>query len=681
MADSGGAADLGPLPKSDENAELQRTSIKALQALLLATDCIVFRDERIEDYGVDGSFELKVAGFMTNFRAQVQLKGTKSIDPNQDGSMSLPVEPKNLNYLLNGPIPIYVLFDAKRNEFWYVWAQEENRRLESADRKWKQQTRVNLRFTKRLTADALSQVRDQILHVGRSLRQINDSIARSTTSERVVFQIDPASLETTDPSKARIILMANGPTIVASGYPRKALQLLALVDTQTGNMPRIQLIAGYAEYTLGKYYNSLGHLRQAMARSQELSGRDRAFVNRLRDACELKLGIIDTETYQRRAEERTRALTGVESLEAQLEIYQHQCLTARNPDVRPTLASKVREVTQQILNHPDATEPAKLAASLAHLYIQGTEANMEVTNQKGLSRMRASMFPNQGQPMAGRYGFAIHHWSDWEKWSDAALKKAYALGHPILIGEAHAVVLAVYLNRLLSQRVEALFYDKPFRVASDTASKVLAGIESALAVYNLSGAVEGRLRVNVLNMDFLEIEGDLAGAKKLAKQIYPEAEAMCFASFAERAKETLEDRSLLMRIERDVKQLKLTDKDISMACMSDGDVKRFAQDILLSCRLPESRLGVVEECCKSLRVVAQERCNWCRHLDVWEEKPAEPDPATAFTHLPNQRCICEKFGHETRIITTDLRGLIGAFKQMYCTNCKDRVPLQAPGRG
>jgi hypothetical protein len=536
-------------------------------------------------------------------------------------------------------------------------------------------------LSKGLTSDALGELYDRILRVGRTLRQINDSIARSTFSEPVKFQIDPSSLETTDPSKARIILMTSGPSIIASGYPKQAVQLLALLDIETATMPRMQLIAGYADYMLGKHFNALGHLRQAMARSQELSSRDRAFVNRLRDACELKVGIIDTETYQRRADERTRALTGVESLEAQLEIYQHQCLTSRDPNVRPLLASKVDGVTQLILNHADATEPAKLAASLTLLYIQGTEANMEVTSQKGLSRMRASMFPNQGQPMAGRYGFAIHHWSDWEKSSDAALKKAYALGHPILIGEAHAVVLGVYLNRLLSQRVEALFYDKPFRVANDTASKVLNGIASALAVYNLSGSVEGRLRVSVLNMDFLEITGDMAGAKKLAEQICPEAEAMCFASFAERAKEILEDKSLLMRIEQDVKQLKLTDKDVLMARMSDEDLKRFAQDILMSSGLPQSRLSVVEECCKSLRAVARERCNWCRYLDVREEQPAKPNPATAFTHLPNQRCICEKFGHETRIITTDLHGLIGAFKQMYCTNCKDRVPLQAAGQG
>ena len=45
---------LGQLPKTDRNAELQRLSITALRAALPA-DKFVFRDERTDDAGVDGS--------------------------------------------------------------------------------------------------------------------------------------------------------------------------------------------------------------------------------------------------------------------------------------------------------------------------------------------------------------------------------------------------------------------------------------------------------------------------------------------------------------------------------------------------------------------------------------------------------------------------------------------------
>ena len=48
--------DLGPLPKADRNAELQRRSIAVFQ-VSLPPDKFLFRDERADDAGVDGSLE------------------------------------------------------------------------------------------------------------------------------------------------------------------------------------------------------------------------------------------------------------------------------------------------------------------------------------------------------------------------------------------------------------------------------------------------------------------------------------------------------------------------------------------------------------------------------------------------------------------------------------------------
>ena len=125
--------DMGPLPQADHNSELQRASIKALTAILLPMDDLVFRGEPTEDYGVDGSLEVKVADRMTNIRSQVQMKSTGEAKANSDGSISLEVNTSNLNYLLNGPCPLYVLYDASNHDLWYVWAQEEQKKIQSAN--------------------------------------------------------------------------------------------------------------------------------------------------------------------------------------------------------------------------------------------------------------------------------------------------------------------------------------------------------------------------------------------------------------------------------------------------------------------------------------------------------------------------------------------------------------------
>src|ERR1700704_2357093 len=106
---------LGPLPIADNNAELQRRSFDAFRAAL-PTARFLFRDERTDDAGVDASIELLIDSRYTNLRAQVQLKGTASEENNEDGTISLAVRTATLNYLLNGPSPIFILYIAPRNE-------------------------------------------------------------------------------------------------------------------------------------------------------------------------------------------------------------------------------------------------------------------------------------------------------------------------------------------------------------------------------------------------------------------------------------------------------------------------------------------------------------------------------------------------------------------------------------
>jgi uncharacterized protein DUF4365 len=91
---------LGPLPKSDRNAELERTSLAGLRAILPANK-FLFRDERTDDAGVDGSIELLIDSAYTGLRSHIQLKATDSDKVNRDGSVSISIKPQNLNYLLN----------------------------------------------------------------------------------------------------------------------------------------------------------------------------------------------------------------------------------------------------------------------------------------------------------------------------------------------------------------------------------------------------------------------------------------------------------------------------------------------------------------------------------------------------------------------------------------------------
>src|SRR6185312_11109936 len=121
---------LGPLPKADRQDTLQQLSLKAFRNLL-PEHLFLFRDERIDDKGVDGALEVKVGGVFTNCRAQVQLKSTDANvdDFNNDGSYSLSIPTANLNYLLYGQNPLYVIWFSVTGELRFAWAREEWHRL------------------------------------------------------------------------------------------------------------------------------------------------------------------------------------------------------------------------------------------------------------------------------------------------------------------------------------------------------------------------------------------------------------------------------------------------------------------------------------------------------------------------------------------------------------------------
>jgi hypothetical protein len=108
--------DMGPLPEGDRQDSLQQLSLNALRNLL-PQDRFLIRDERVDDKGVDVALEAKLTirkkdsdrEQFTNCRAQAQLKSTDSTKQNLDGSVSYQIDVSNLNYLLNGPCPIYFL--------------------------------------------------------------------------------------------------------------------------------------------------------------------------------------------------------------------------------------------------------------------------------------------------------------------------------------------------------------------------------------------------------------------------------------------------------------------------------------------------------------------------------------------------------------------------------------------
>ena len=254
------------------------------------------------------------------------------------------------------------------------------------------------------------------------------------------------------------------------------------------------------------------------------------------------------------------------------------------------------------------------------------------------------------------------------------MKEAYDLRHPILIVHALTIWLNVQVGRLLDQRLEATDRRAPYVAPNRIKTAIQQRLDEALELCKLSGSVERRLALNKIESEVLEIQGDLAAARALAEKFYPEAQAMGFEAVAERASEILENRTFLMRYEQERRASELEDADAGRANVTDEQLARIThllQEIVGSPPAhPKKLLGYM----RSLRTIAQQRCEWCRHVQILEDLTETTDPRKAFSTTPMRKCLCARFGYESTGASVDVVAVISNFKFDYCRFCTARSP-------
>ncbi|HEX8567668.1 MAG TPA: DUF4365 domain-containing protein [Pyrinomonadaceae bacterium] len=292
---------LQNLPKVDENSEIQTNSLDALNSFL-PKNRFCLRDERIEDYGVDASLEILENGTATNFRSQIQLKGTRSIEPNKDGSYSLQVDTSNLNYLLNNPISIYILYIEPQNEFRFVWARNEFQRLEEENSDWIKQKTITLRFNNVLDSAKLDEIREQIVKQSLFSRELNETLALAQ-APNVLVEINSNTLEITDKKEILNLINSFGINLVNEGYRKEILHKINLLDAEDKEKSSVLTVRAYAEYYSGRYHTAKETITFLTISSQELSEKDQQIVDWLESSCDYRLGNINSKEHTEKLKE------------------------------------------------------------------------------------------------------------------------------------------------------------------------------------------------------------------------------------------------------------------------------------------------------------------------------------------------------------------------------------------
>lgn len=664
--------DLGPLPQADRYSVRQRNSITALRAALPG-EKFIFRDERSDDAGVDGSLELRVRSRQTNFRSQVQLK-TKDERLNADGSVSVQIDPANLNYLLSGPSPLYILYLEERSELRFIWARDEGVRIESSNSDWKQQKKISIRFERVLTPEAVDEIYDRILREGRMQRRIADTLASASLIERVVIAIDPQTLATTNPTEIEQRLLAGGLTIISSGYASEVLDQIPLLNPDAARLPRIKLIQAYAEYTLGRYQSALANLQQMVLRRVELSEDDQQFAAFLRLACDFHTGRISLSDYSRRQAEWGADGKSVLALNHRLDALRYELLTEPDNAKRADLFDRLNKVVAEVLGWPESSDAFKLQARLLALHAAGTE--IVATTSQAVSGIPFKKVIGAPVDVPAMEKWLSEVWVDWDASINDVLNEVMLLKHPLLIAFALTTRVTMTTAQLLCLQLLNECSGEIITIPEQDRLAAMADAERALEIYVKAGHLEGELKVKTELADLFLIGNQRNVAHTLAQDVLLKAEAMGYDGIVELAQEHLRDNSLLDRQRAAFERASTADHDDGWAGASDEEVRAIAADAVEERGLPIERLPIVEDDLFANREIARERFSWCQHINLIQDLRHTKHQSTLYASPIRFHGECEKFGYKTEIGSSDWREVISAFKRQFCDGCSARDPKQ-----
>ncbi len=660
---------MGPLPEGDRQDTLQQLSLKALRNRL-PEDRFLFRREAEDDKGIDGTLDAKVNGRFTNCRASAQLKSTDRPRRNQDGSVSFVIETSNLNYLLNGTTPLYFLWIEPAQEMRYAWAWDEWRRLDAETPGWREQETFTVRFRDVLDAKAVEALYERVINEARLVRDIREKMARLALSERVVVSIDPHNLTSDDPDNLFAWITESGLTIVSSGYAKQVLQWYDILDPARRRDPRIQLVAAYAQAALGRYHAASGHIAEASARRSHLSASGQRILDHLRDVCRYQTGGMDMEEYLRREREQAAKQTGAAAAAHRIEALRTERLASMDQPRRHELLGQMREAFRVMQASGDAAPAQIILARLNLLYAEGDELTGEMSSEVMTAQARRDM----GLPPPRPSGRLQEAWLDWEKRAREIIQQSHAERHPLLLAEAVTVRLTVYQSFLATRRMEAFTLGVDWEPPLESIRTLAAEVEWAREVFRRADSMEGETRTKLLLADFRYLAGDLNGAKTLAEEALPVAQAMDYGRLESHAMEYAAGPTAYDRFKASITAGRAEDGDARLARQTDESLRDLSENCLRIMGLPAERLPVVERDWHSMRLIAQEKLTWCRHINVKQELGHMQSPATAFVTDPARFCVCEKLGHEANVRHTDTAALVTAFKRAYCEGCADRSP-------
>ncbi|WP_437982055.1 DUF4365 domain-containing protein [Sorangium sp. So ce117] len=666
---------LGPLPKADSKSVLQRRSLQALAAAL-SPDEFVLRDERIDDFGVDVTLEVLSNSRATNCRSQVQVKARSGLEPNRDGSFSVPIETSNLNYILNGSCPIYILYRPETGDLFFAFAMDEQVRISSLDESWRAKNSVTIRFHTNIDEAALAVIRERILNEAQRHRRLRAELAFVLPNGRTRIEFDASDGpgRITGPEAAEELLLRDGMNLVSWGFASRVVEIAALLQPQRyRDVPKLSLVLGYAHFSNGNYLTADANLRAARARRLQLKSEDQHFLLYLTNVVAFVFGEISAEIFRDRSE-AWRA-DAPEVLQLQYDVLRLWTLRseAATTELQERYHEQLKAVLLRIDTLTDVPEAVRQHARLLMGFHEIQDRVMALTQalinsrEPGIWRHAYDKPPHQiideELQNLDRWRQKVRELTDAIRNTGNASLFCQSL-HTRDVGEAFVLSQLIMAAVMTETNVPAV-PERLFEQLHATQSTAVRFDQPEL-----------ELRSRLVEADLADLADDRARAVELATTVRETAEALRYADIERSAAKMISHSYHGERLEQ-IRQLQREGFEVVFAQMTDEDLDLFARHSCDLMRVPPERLPVVRDGAECQRTIAREKFSWCRHIEIKEDASHEASPATLYAWRPERVARCALLSRQSAVPSKDWSAVIAAFKVNHCSGCSHRTPRRA----
>lgn len=225
---------LDDLPQRDAAHDIEKAAINAFENAITEAGLFVVQQRNdTNDYGTDIQIEARIGASMTNFRVHVQLKGTECKE-NSDGSVSISIDRKNLNYLVRQPHSIYVCYHLPSKRLLVQTADDTLQQYEQKSSNWRTQKYITIKFKEYFSVVFQNKLHSLVMTDGK------------------FFMEQRFQCITTSPKQLNKILNTVSSPIYLSGEPQRAYQILVEMF-KAGQYDKISDSFPKFDAVLGKY--------------------------------------------------------------------------------------------------------------------------------------------------------------------------------------------------------------------------------------------------------------------------------------------------------------------------------------------------------------------------------------------------------------------------------------------